>query len=81
MWLLCFCIGYIVDMRLMDFISIYIFDAHGCDFMVLLCESFYYVVGCKCLCDVLLHCCVFLDMIMHYVMVVCFLYDVVDVPI
>ena len=25
--------------------------------------------------------CVFLDMIMHYVMVVCFLYDVMDVPI
>ena len=25
--------------------------------------------------------CVFLDMIMHYVMVVCFLYAVIDVPI
>ena len=25
--------------------------------------------------------CVFLDMIVHYVMVVCFLYAVVDVPI
>ena len=59
-----FCIGHVLDMRLID---IYI-DAHGCAFMVLLCDSFYDVVECKCLCDVLLHC-------------VCFLYVVVDVPI
>ena len=37
------------------FMSIYIFYARGCAFVVSICESFYYAVGCKCLCDVLLH--------------------------
>ena len=47
-----FCIGHVVDMRLI-YLSIYIFDAHGGAFMDLLCESFYDAL--ECLCDVLLH--------------------------
>ena len=80
-----FCIGHVLDMRLINlyiYIYIYIyFDACGSAFMVLLCESFYDAMECKCLCDVLLHCVCILDMIMNYVMVVCFLYTVMDVPI
>ena len=49
--------------------------------MVSLCESFYYAVECKCLCDELLHCVYFLDTVMHDVMVVRFLYTIVDVTI
>ena len=40
-------------------IYLYIFDACGCALMVLLCESFYDDVECKCLCDVLSHLCAF----------------------
>ena len=65
----------------MDLYLYIYFYTHGCAFMVLLCESFYYVVECKCLCDVLLHYVCILDMIMHYIMVVCFLYTIMDVPI
>ena len=50
-----FCIGHVWDMRLIDLYIYIYFDAHGCAFMVLLCEYFYDVVECKCLCDVLLH--------------------------
>ena len=50
-----FCIGHVVDMRLMDLYLYIFFYARGCAFVVSLCESFYYVVGCKFLCDVLLH--------------------------
>ena len=75
-----FCIGHVLDMRLID-LYIY-FDARGCAFMVLLCESFYDVVDWKFLCDALLHCvCIFFNMIMHDVVVVCFLYVIVNVPI
>ena len=50
-----FCIRHVLDIRLMD-LYLYIFvDARGCAFVVSLHESFYYVVECKCLCDVLLH--------------------------
>ena len=38
-----FCIGHVLDMLLI-YLSIYFFDARGCTFMVLLCESFYYVM-------------------------------------
>ena len=76
-----FCIGHVLDMRLIDLYLYIFFDAHGCPFVVSLCESFYYAVECKCLCDVLLHyVCIFRHS-MHDVMVVCFLYAVVDVPI
>ena len=51
-----FCIGHVVGMRLYGFISIYIFLTHVDALLwFLLCEYFYYVVECKCLCDVLLH--------------------------
>ena len=76
-----FCIGHVVDMQLMD-LYLYIFfthvDAllwfHYVNLFITLWDEnvylmYYYTV------------CVFLDMIMHYVMVVCFLYIVVDVPI
>ena len=76
-----FCIGHVVDMRLMD-LYLYIFftdvDAllwfYYVSLFVMLWNAnayvmYYYTV------------CVFLDMIMHYVMVVCFLYTVMDVPI
>ena len=76
-----FCIGHVVDMRLMD-LYLYIFlmhvDAllwfHYVSLFIMLWDEnvyvmYYYTV------------CVFLDMIMHYVMVVCFLYAVMDVPI
>ena len=76
-----FCIGHVLDMRLIDLYLYIFFDAHGCAFMVLLCESFYNDMECKFLCDVLLHCVCILDMIMHYIMVVYFLYTVMDVPI
>ena len=69
------------DMRLMD-LYLYIFLMHmdallwfyyvSLFFMLWNANSYvmyYYTV------------CVFLDMIMHYVMVVCFLYAVMDVPI
>ena len=76
-----FYIGHVVDMRLMD-LYLYIFfthvDAllwfHYVSLFIMLWDAnvyvmYYYMV------------CVFLDMIMHYVMVVCFLYTVMDVPI
>ena len=76
-----FCIGHVVDMRLMDLYR-YIFLTHVDEllwfhyvslFIMLWTTNsyvmYYYTV------------CVFLDMIMHYVMVVCFLYTVMDVPI
>ena len=67
-------------MRLMD-LYLYIFDAHGCTFMVLLCESFMMLWNANVY--VMYYCivCVFLSIVMHDVMVVCFLYAVVDVPI
>ena len=76
-----FCIGHVVDMGLMD-LYLYIFlthvDAllwfHYVSLFIRLWDAnvyvmYYYTV------------CVFLDIIMHDVMVVCFLYPVVDVPI
>ena len=81
MWLLSFCIGHNADMGLMD-LYLYILLMHmdallWFYYVSLFCMlwnanayvMYYYTV------------CVFLDMIMHYVMVVCFLYAVVDVPI
>ena len=81
MWILSFCIGHIVDMRLMD-LCLYIFLTHVdallwfyyVSLFIMLWNAnayvmYYYTV------------CVFLDMIMHYVMVVCFLYPVMDVSI
>ena len=76
-----FCIGHVLDMRLID-LYLYIFLMHVDALLWFHYVSlFYYVVECKCLCDVLLHCVCILDMIMHYVMVVCFLYTIMDVPI
>ena len=63
------------------FISIYIFYARGCAFMVLLCEYFIMLWNANAYVMYYYTVCVFLDMIMHYVMVVCFLYVFVDVPI
>ena len=76
-----FCIGHVVDMRLMD-LYLHIFfthmDAllwfHYVSLFIMLWNAnayvmYYYTV------------CVFLDIVMHDVMVVCFLYAVVDVPI
>ena len=76
-----FCIGHVVDMRLMD-LYLYIFLTHV-DALV----WFHYVSLFNMLWDANVYVmyyytvCVFLDMIMHYVMVVCFLYTVMDVPI
>ena len=75
MWLLSFCIGHIVDMRLMD-LCLYIFLTHV-DALL-----WYYYASLLLCCGMYCYTvCVFLDMIMHYVMVVCFLYAIVDVPI
>ena len=76
-----FCIGHVVDMQLMD-LYLYIFLTHAdallwfyyVSLFIMLWNAnayvmYYYIV------------CVFLDMIMHYVMVVCFLYTIMDVPI
>ena len=76
-----FCIGHVVDMRLMD-LYLYIFLTHVdvllwfyyVSLFIMLWNAnayvmYYYTV------------CVFLDMIMHCVMVVCFLYAIIDVPI
>ena len=76
-----FCIGHVLDMRLVG-LYLYIFLAHVdallwfyyVSILIVLWNAnayvmYYYTV------------CVFLDMIMHYVMVVCFLYTVMDVPI
>ena len=76
-----FCIGHVVDMRLID-LYLFIFLTHvdvilWFHYVILFIMPwnanvyvmYYYTV------------CVFLDMIMHYVMVVCFLYTIVDVPI
>ena len=55
-----FCIGHVVDMRLMD-LYLYIFLMHV-DVLLWFYDVslFYYVVECKCLYDVLLHCvCIF----------------------
>ena len=76
-----FCIGHVVDMRLMD-LYLYIFlthvDAllwfHYVSLFIMLWDANFYVMYYYTVC-------VFLDMIMHYVMVVCFLYTVMDVPI
>ena len=47
-----------------------------------ICESFYDDVKCKCLDDVFVTLvCVFLDMIMHDVKVVCFLYAILNVSV
>ena len=76
-----FCIGHVVDMRLMDlylYICLTHMDAllwfYYVSLFIMLWNAnayvmYYYTV------------CVFLDMIMHYVMVLCFLYTVMDVPI
>ena len=69
-----------MDMRLL-YLSIYIFDTHGCAFMVLLCESFMKLWNANVYVMYYYTMCVFLDTVMHDVMVVCFLYAVVDVPI
>ena len=50
-----FCIGHVLDMRLIDLYPYIYFDACGYTFMVSLCESFLIFVECKCLCDVFLH--------------------------
>ena len=77
----CFCIGHVVDMKLMD-LYLYIFLTHVDELL-----WFHYVSPFIMLWDANVYVmyyytvCVFLDMIMHYVMVVCFLYAVVDVPI
>ena len=74
-----FCIGHVVDMRLMD---LYLFLMHM-DALL----WFYYVSLFIMLWDANVYVmyyynvCVFLDMIMHYVMVVCFLYTAMDVTI
>ena len=60
---------------------LYIFDAHGCAFMVLLCESFMMLWNANVYVMYYYTVCVFLYIVMHDVMVVCFLYAVVDVPI
>ena len=69
-----------MDMRLI-YLSIYIFSACGCAFMVLLCESFMMLWNANVYVMYYYTVCVFLDIVMHEVMVVCFLYVVVDVPI
>ena len=63
------------------YLSIYIFDARGCTFIVLLCESFMMLWNANVYVMYYYTVCVFLDIVMHDVMVVCFLYAVVDVPI
>ena len=76
-----FCIGHVVDMRLMD-LYLYIFLTHvdallwfyDVSLFIMLWNANAYVMYYYTVCE-------FLDMIMHYVMVVCFLYVVVDVPI
>ena len=77
-----FCIGHVVDMRLMDLYLCTIFLMHVdvllwfyyVSLFIMLWNANAYVMYYYTLC-------VFLDMIMHCVMVVCFLYAVVDVPI
>ena len=77
-----FCFGHVVDMRLMD-LYLYIFLMHMdvllwfyyVSLFIMLCNANAYVM----MYDYIV--CVFLDMIMHSVMVVCFLYAVMDVPI
>ena len=76
-----FCIGHVMDMRLMN-LYLYIFLMHMdallwfyyVSLFIMLWNANAYVMYCYTVC-------VFLDMIMHYVMVVCFLYAVVDMPI
>ena len=63
------------------YLSIYIFDARGCAFMVLLCECFMMLWNANVYVMYYSIVCVFLDIVMHDVMVVCFLYVVVDVLI
>ena len=60
---------------------LYIFDAHGCTFMVLLCDSFIMIWNASAYVMYCYTVCIFLDMIMHDVMVVCSLYAIMNVPV
>ena len=63
------------------YLSIYIFDAHGCAFYGFICESFYDDVKCNAQMMYCYTCVCILYMIMLDVMVVCFLYAIMNVPI
>ena len=81
MWLLSFCIGHIMVMQLID-LYLYIFLMHVDAFLwfhyvslfIMLWNAnayvmYYYTV------------CIFFNMIMHDVVVVCFLYAIMNVPV
>ena len=65
----------------MTYIFIYIFYACGCTFYGFICESFYDDVKCNAYMMYFYTCVCVLYMIMHDVMVVCFLYAIMNVPI